>query len=121
MLEVKVKLIYTIRVIDAQTKAPIGGAYLMLICNFPGGGTVPWDGYTNSEGYATIDTGATGAAVMWSATASGYISREGTSSPPSVIELQPEGVPPIPVENLAVIVLPALVGAGTVAIGILLR
>jgi len=93
----------------------------MLICNFPGGGTVPWDGYTNSEGYATIDTGATGAAVMWSATASGYISREGTSSPPSVIELQPEGVPPIPVENLAVIVLPALVGAGTVAIGILLR
>jgi hypothetical protein len=114
--------VVTFTVKDANTQAPIAGAYCMLACTFSGGGTVPFDGYSDSNGVVSIDIDGFAPVVAWSVTASGYEPASGSGQPPATVLLtSTTPPPPPPVENLAVIILPALVGAGTVAIGILLR
>lgn len=83
--------IYTTQVVDAKTGAPVPGAYVLLSCVFPGGGTVPWDGYSDSNGVVTIDTGSTGPVVSWDVTAAGYVEQYANGSLPSMISLVPVG------------------------------
>ena len=83
------------RVINTETKAPVAGAYCVLKCRFPGGGTCPFDGTTGSDGYVEIDT--EGFEVLsWTVEHEEYETAKGTGKPPSVVELRPKVTPPPP-------------------------
>jgi len=68
---------YVFTVLDAATASPIEGAYILLACRFDGG-TIPFDGHTNSDGKATINT-LDFACLSWYISKSNYESQSGTS------------------------------------------
>ncbi len=82
------------RVVNAVTGVPVAGAYIMVYAALPGGGTIPWDGYTDSNGYANVDIGGSGSVLGWSVSATGYYAKSGQGYPPAVIQLYPIGPHP---------------------------
>jgi hypothetical protein len=70
-ITVEEKMPYKFIVKDAETNQPVEGALCRLVCQFPPGGTIPYEGHTNIDGVCEIDTqGMT--ALYWSVEKAGY-------------------------------------------------
>ena len=85
---------YTFTVLDIDTHQPIQGADVLLICDFPGGGTIPYEGWTDVSGVAQIDTHGF-VARQWSVSKEGYFTASGTVSGVTMtVYLEQEVIPP---------------------------
>jgi hypothetical protein len=81
--------VVTFTVKDSVTGSPVSGAYALLICTFAGGGTVPYDGYSDANGVVSIDVNGNLPVLYWSVEKSGYKKAEGSGAPPSTVNLEP--------------------------------
>jgi hypothetical protein len=86
--------VVTFTVKDSVTGAPIAGAYAYLVCTFAGGGTIPYNGYSDSNGVVSIDIDGNVPVIGWSVSKSGYQTATGSGTPPSIVNLVPTVPPP---------------------------
>jgi hypothetical protein len=88
--------VVTFTVKDSVSGTPVAGAYVSLICNFAGGGTIPYDGYSDANGVVSIDVNGNVPVLYWSVEKSGYKKAGGSGAPPSTVNLEPITPPPPP-------------------------
>lgn len=83
----------TFTVKDSVTKSPIADAYALLSCIVPSEGIVAFHGYTDNNGFVSIDIKNATSIASWSVTKNGYADAGGTGNPPSTVYLQPSSPP----------------------------
>jgi hypothetical protein len=86
--------VITFTVKDSITGTSVADAYVHLVCNFAGGGTIPYDGHSDANGVVSIDINRNTPVLYWSVEKSGYQKASGSGTPPSIVNLEPTTSPP---------------------------
>jgi len=83
---------------DSVTSMPIAGAYVRLTCQSAGNGTIPFEGYSDSNGLVAIDVSDNIPVLYWLVQKPNYVDASGEGTPPSIVLMDPAEVtiPPAP-------------------------